>query len=217
MSEPNSLQEEKLSDVEEERKFWKIQRNLNIFNLFVQGEEITSIATTLGIRPLTIESLITNKYFVNKLEKHLRGVVFTNQVSKVIAASDIFNKLWDKVRNNIDDIPAEICLKELTKLFPSKKEGLVINPKNLNVFMQTLDKSTDPEDLGSKLIDLDEDMGYEGLADDDDADYPELNEHRDLGEGEQLNGTTEDEDGDKRGDHPLDQKEQDQNQQRTSN
>jgi len=169
-------------DVLEEKKFWLDQRTASIFNLFVQGKDINFIAETLSMRPLTVENLITNKYFMKKLETHIRGVLFTNQVAKVIASVDIFSKLWDRVSDNIEEIPPEICLKELTKLFPRKKEGMIVNPKNMNVFMNVL-KGQDPMDLGSQLEEMDDDdMGFEGLEEDDDAIYPE------LGEGQEQDG-----------------------------
>lgn len=169
-------------EVEEERKFWQDARTRNIFNLFVQGKDINFISETLAIKPVTVEGLITNKYFIAKLEVYLRGIMFTNQVAKVIAAADVFSKLWDRVRDNIADIPPEICLKELTKLFPQKKEGMIINPKHMNVFMKVMKGETTPEDLGKRLLDIDEDLGYEGLKEDPDADYPE------LGEGQEYDG-----------------------------
>lgn len=180
---------------EEERKFWRDPRVTNIFNLFVQGKGINFIAETLSMKPVTVENLVTNRYFIVKLETHLRGVLFTNQVARVIAAADVFSKLWDRVTDNIADIPPEICLKELTKMFPQKREGMIINPKNMNVFMKVMDQTKTPVELGERLMDL----GYDGLSDDDDAIYPE------LGEGQE-------EDGIEQGDPGLDQEEPSQDQ-----
>ena len=176
----------------EERKFWNVRRNVNIFNLFVMGKDIPTIAETLSMKPITVESVLIRKYFMTRLEAHIKGVLFTNQVAKVIASSDVFSKLWERVVDNINDIPPEICLKELTKLFPTKKEGMIINPKNMNIFMQVMKGETPPEDLGDKLADMDDDLGYEGLEEDPDAVYPE------LGEGQE-------EDGNKQGDPGMDQ------------
>lgn len=175
----------------EEKKYWKDPRAASIFNLFVTGKDINFIAETLSMKPVTVEALITNKFFITKLETHIRGVLFTNQVAKVIASVDIFSKLWDRVSDNIEDIPPEICLKELTKLFPRKKEGMIINPKNMNVFMSVLKGQTsDPQDLGDRLSEMDDDMGFEGLEEDDDAIYPE------LGEGQEQDAETGIEQGD---------------------
>lgn len=179
-----------LVEVEEERKFWRDPRVPNIFNLFTQGKNISFIAETLQMKPVTVENLVTNKFFITKLEQHLRGVLFTNQVAKVIAASDVFSKLWDRVTDNISDIPPEICLKELTKMFPQKREGMILNPKNINVFMKVMDQAKDPADIGERLMD----MGFDGLEEDDEAIYPE------LGEGPE-------EDGNKQGDHSMDPEE----------
>lgn len=178
MSDPNETQ---LKEVESERKFWRDPRTSNIFNLFTQGKDIPFIAETLSIKPVTAEGLITNRFFIKKLEDHIRGVLFTNQVAKVIAASDVFSKLWDRVTNNIEEIPPEICLKELTKMFPQKKEGMIINPKNMNVFMKVM-KGMDSEPLADRLKGLDDPLGFEGLEEDDDAIYPE------LGEGQEQDG-----------------------------
>jgi len=175
----SELSKVELAELDENRAFWKDPRAGNIFNLFTQGKDIPMIAETLSMRPATIEGMITNKYFIKKLEDHIRGVLFTNQVAKVIAASDVFSKLWDRVTNNIEEIPPEICLKELTKMFPQKKEGMIINPKNMNVFMNVL-KGQDPEDVGKRLDDID--LGYDGLEEDANAIYPE------LGEGQEQNG-----------------------------
>jgi hypothetical protein len=176
MSKQDNLE---LREAEEQRSFWKDQRAGNVFNLFVQGKDIPSVAETLSMKPSTIEGIITNKFFIKKLESHIRGVLFTNQVAKVIAASDVFSKLWDRVVDNIEEIPPEICLKELTKMFPQKKEGMIINPKNLNVFVSAL-KGQEPAELGERLEDLD--LGYDGLEEDENAIYPE------LGEGQEQNG-----------------------------
>ena len=179
---PKIYNEVQLKEIEVERKFWRDPRVSNIFNLFTQGKDIPFIAETLSIKPSTAEGLITNKFFIKKLEDHIRGVLFTNQVAKVIAASDVFSKLWDRVTNNIEEIPPEICLKELTKMFPQKKEGMIINPKNMNVFMKVLQGNTDATDLSDRLKNVDDPLHYEGLEEDDDAIYPE------LGEGQEQNG-----------------------------
>jgi len=181
----------------EEKKFWSVRRNVNIFNLFVVGKDIPFIAEQLTMKPVTVESVITRKYFIKKLESHIKGLVFTNQVAKVIASSDVFSKLWERVMDNINDIPPEICLKELTKLFPTKKEGMIINPKNMNIFVNALKEGRSPENIEDTLTD--DNLGFEGLDENSDAIYPE------LGEGEQK-------DGDKQGDPSVDPKESNKNQ-----
>jgi hypothetical protein len=173
MSETENNKPDKL---EEERKFWFDKRMAAVFNLFVQGKTIASIAETVAMKPITVETVITNRFFIAKLEAHLRGIMFTNQVAKVIAAADVFSKLWDRVNDNINDIPPEICLKELTKLFPQKREGVIINPKHMSVFMKVMKDSNTPEELGKRLMDVDESMGYDGLKEDPEAIYPELGE-----------------------------------------
>jgi len=180
-NEDNKPNTQEVAVMEEERKFWRDQRSMNIFNLFVQGKNISFIAETLSMKPVTVESLITNKFFMAKLETHIRGILFTNQVAKVIASVDIFSKLWDRVSDNIEEIPPEICLKELTKLFPRKKEGMIINPENMNIFMNVL-KGQGAANLNDALKDMEDDMGFEGLEENDDAIYPE------LGEGQEQDG-----------------------------
>lgn len=175
---------------EEQKRFWAVQKNLDVYNLFVQGNSILAIAELLKCRPLTVEKTITTNFFVKRLEHHLRGLMFSTQVAQIIAKDDVFSKLWTRVRDNIEEIPPEICLKELTKLFPQKKEGMVINPKSMNVFMKVLEKS-EPEDLGKTLDSMDDDFGFEGLKEKDSARYPELEGPR--------------EDGFEQGDPPVDQ------------
>lgn len=179
-----------VTETAEEKKFWLVTNRYHIFNLFTQGKDVNTIAETLSLRPLTVEQTITNKFFIAKLEQHIKGVLFTNQVAKVIAANDIFSKLWDRVTNNIDEIPPEICLKELTKMFPRKREGVLINPKSMNVFMKVM-KGEVPASITPYEEEDDAEMGFEGLEDDDDAFYPE------LGEGQE-------DDGEQQGDPEMD-------------
>lgn len=192
-----------------EKRFWNDHRTGSIFNLFVQGKDIMFIADTLSLRPTTIERLIVNKYFVAKLESHVRGLVFTNQVAKVIASTNIFSKLWERVADNIEEVPVEICLKELTKMFPTKKEGMIVNPKSMNVFMKVIKSETAPEELGKKLLDLEDDMGFEGLEDDSKAIYPELEDDFDVHNLEE----SDKKDGEQSRDPSVDQKESSENQQ----
>lgn len=173
MSEINNKQ---LEAIELRKKFWRDPRVVNVFNLFVQGKDIRTISETLSMKPVTVENVIVNKFFITKLESHIKGILFTNQVAKVIAASDIFSKLWDRVTDNIEEIPPEICLKELTKLFPTKKEGMIINPKNMNVFMKVMKGEVPSTGLNERLADMDEEFGFEGLEDNSEAIYPELRE-----------------------------------------
>jgi hypothetical protein len=188
MSETENNKPEK-SD--EDRKFWLDPRARNVFNLFVQGKSIDVIVETLNMKRFTVENMMINRFFVAKLETYLRGIMFTNQVAKVIAAADVFSKLWDRVNDNLADIPPEICLKELTKLFPQKREGVIINPKHMSVFMKVMKDSNIPEELGQRLLDVDENMGYDGLKEDPEAVYPEL-------------GESPIENGEQQGDHSMD-------------
>jgi len=168
-------------EIIEEQKFWKDRRAVNVFNLFVQGKDIASIAEVLAMKPTTVEIMVVNKHFMTKLETFIRGLLFNNQVAKVIASAEIFTKLWERTTENMEDIPPEICLKELTKLFPTKKEGMIINPKNMNVFMKVM-KGEVPDGypgLKESLGELD-DMGFEGLKENSDSDYPELEEAKEI-------------------------------------
>lgn len=205
----SNINNKQIQQSEVEKKFWKDPRTGSIFNLFIQGKDTMFIADTLSIKPTTIERLITNKYFIVKLESHIRGLVFTNQVAKVIASTNIFSKLWERVADNIEEIPVEICLKELTKMFPTKKEGMIINPKNMNIFMKVMKGETAPEELGEKLLDLEDDLGFEGLEDDSKAIYPELEDDFDVHNLEE----NDKKDGKQSRDPSMDQKESSENQQ----
>lgn len=167
---------------EEEKKkkinFWKSQKNVDIYNLFINGATIMDIAEKIKIKPTSVETILTHRFFIQRLENHMRGLMFAHQVSGVIAKADIFQRLWDKVRDNMADIAPEICLKELTKLLPRKREGLIINPKNMNVFMKVMGESASPEDIGAKLRELPEGrdaLDFEPLDETGDEDYDGLN------------------------------------------
>lgn len=160
------------SEKELERQFWT-GRNIQIYNLFVSGKAIYEIAELCSIRPLTVEKAVIEPYFMKRLESHLRSTLFTTQVSKVLCAADIFNKLWSKVSDNMADIAPEIALKELTKLIQHDSKGSVkiLNPENINIFLNKLEEAKQSGDFSAVSKDLEADFGYTPLEESDSADY----------------------------------------------
>ncbi|MBU2007455.1 MAG: hypothetical protein KKF08_18960 [Gammaproteobacteria bacterium] len=134
------------------RNFWKNQRNIGIYNALLNGITLNSIAEMHTISTVEVMTIITNKFFIGKLQEYLTGIIMANNTAKVIASEDVFNKLWARVKENVDDIPVEICLKELTKMLPTKPGSINIhNPKNVKINSKT------------SQSDLDDDFGFEGL------------------------------------------------------
>lgn len=137
------------------RVFWKNPTNIGIYNALLNGITLNSIAEMHSISTVEVMTIITNKFFIGKLQEYLTGIIMANNTAKVIASEDVFNKLWARVKENVDDIPIEICLKELTKMLPTKPGSINIhNPKNVKINS----KSSNAE--------LDDDFGFEGLPED---------------------------------------------------
>jgi DNA-binding CsgD family transcriptional regulator len=157
----------------ERDKFWGWQNHRDIYNLFKEGKKIEEIAETMGMRPDTVVNIVTNDAFRARLEKYLAAKVYMQQTASILAMEDMSKRLWDKVKNNMNDIPTEICLKELTKLISSKgNTNKVINPKQFNMtFNEVKDAPEKAKEFLSKVIDAD--MGYEPLPDKPDEAYAE--------------------------------------------
>ena len=137
------------------RNFWKNKQNIGIYNALLNGITLNTIADMHGIPSSSVMEIVTNKFFMSKLQEYLNGVILANSAAKVIASEDIFNKLWSRVKDDVDKIPVEICLKELARMLPSKPTGSINinNPKNVKI-----------NSKGSKA-DIDNDFGFEGLPD----------------------------------------------------
>jgi hypothetical protein len=134
------------------RRFWDDKTNMSIYNALLNGITLNVIAEMHGISSVDVQQVLTNKYFMARLQEYLTGIILANNAAKVIASEDVFNKLWSRVKDNVEDIPVEICLKELTKLLPTKAGTINIkNPKNVKI--NTKDSKED----------LDNDFGFEGL------------------------------------------------------
>jgi len=134
------------------KRFWDDKNNMSIYNALLNGITLNVIAEMHGLSTVDVQQVLTNKYFMARLQEYLTGIILANNAAKVMASEDVFNKLWTRVKDNVDDIPVEICLKELTKLLPTKPGSIHIsNPKNVKI------------NTKSSKEELDEDFGFEGL------------------------------------------------------
>lgn len=153
----NSLTVPKAKDVAaytSYRKFWKKETNMGVYNALLNGITLNVIAEMFSISVTEVQSIITNTNFMIKLQEYLTGIVLANNAAKVIASEDVFNKLWTKVKENIDDIPPEICLKELTRMLPKRSGAInIINPENVKISQP------------AKPGELEDDFGFNGLPD----------------------------------------------------
>ena len=137
-------------------RFWSDNTNKAIYNSLLNGVNLSTIAEMNSMPIVKVQEIICNKYFMAKLQSFLNGIILANNTAKVIASEDVFNKLWERVRSSVDDIPVEICLKELTRMLPSKSGSINISRPGKVVINS--DKKDEP---------LDKDFGYEGLEDED--------------------------------------------------
>lgn len=150
---------------EEEQSWWRNKRNRDVYSLFTDGKSIDEITEILGARSCSdIERVITHEYFMRRLENHLHGVNFAYKVNQVLATENVFQLLWNRVRDNIEEISPEVCLRELSKFLPTNKKEIIAK-----IFM-----SENKEAPKENSDFYEADLGYEGLEDSDKAEYPEL-------------------------------------------
>jgi len=165
MSEKNLEQ----TDKDKERSYWQNPKHMMIYNLFIDGKTIMEIADITKARsPIDVENTITNKYFMRRLESHVRGVDFTFKINKVLATYNVFNILWNKVKDNINDMSPEVCLRELTKFLPSDKKELIAQ-----LFIDGAEVKVKKEDKDY----IDAEFGYVGLQEGKNDKYPELEQN----------------------------------------
>jgi hypothetical protein len=155
------------------KNFWRAQRPKVIYNMFTQGKTVAEICEATSLNPEQFCKIIVHPMFLRKLESHLRGILFAHQAAQIIGLEEITNKLWDRVRNNIDSISVEVCLKELVRLLPLQKEQAKLDlniPKDSSVQVNigNFSPTQKMEEAMKKFKDT---MGYEGLEEDEDAKY----------------------------------------------
>ena len=179
--------------------FWSTDKVSQVYTMIVDGYSVSDICKVLSMRSSTIAKIIINKYFTDRIEKNIRAMVFAHQVSATVAREDVFSRLWNRVKDNIEEISPEVCLKELVKLFPDlgNKKGVIINPKNMAVFMDGAGPKVAQQ---TPPLSNEEVYDVESLDEDDDAEYPELE-------------TSKYEHTDEQGDPGVDNTEQDQDEQ----
>jgi hypothetical protein len=135
-------------------RFWSDNTNKAVYNGLLNGLTMSVIAEANGISTVKVQEIICNKFFMAKLQSFLNGIILANNAAKIMASEDVFNKLWSRVKDNVDDIPVEICLKELARMLPNKSGSINIHkPGNVVI---------NPEERKEPL---DKDFGYEGLDD----------------------------------------------------
>jgi len=160
MSEEQSvdLQKPEIISVDETDKqnfynFWSKATNKSIYNSLLNGIQLAKIAEIHNLTVTEVQQVVTSKYFIAKLQSFLNGLIFMNNTARVIASEDVFNKLWTKVKDNINEIAPEICLKELMKMLPQRQTSISIN-KPTNVTINSSKNKSDklPEEFGYKEL-----------------------------------------------------------------
>ena len=120
------------------------------------GMKMDTICETLGIRQDTLSAIVSHPYFTDRLDKFIKAKTYLYRTSTILAMDEIFNKLWARTRLEIDKIPAEICLKELTRLVPirtgpgrPKEKFPELMPKQAEVSEDELRKNLKMMGIGS--------------------------------------------------------------------
>jgi len=172
----------KVDKISADQRFWANSKHWAVYKLFKEGKSMIDIAESLKMRPYWVEETVSSPFFIKKLQHFLSAELFNYQAGRVVAVNDVFNQLWDRVRNNIGDIPAVDCLKELMKLLPARSENLKIqNPKQYNLLMLFDGKDKDGD--SDKLKDVAKAFGYQGLKEEEiNNEIPKIHSQLDSGE-----------------------------------
>jgi hypothetical protein len=157
-------------------RFWKDTTNSGVYNMIIQGKTVAEVSLALDLSYIKLERILSHPAFLKRLDAQLKTVMFGNQAAKILASEEVFSKLWERIRNNIDQISVEVCLKEFTKLLPYIQEpAKLMTPSNINIFLNNpQNKETQiAYEYNDTIKETEDRFGYTGLAEDPEANYLE--------------------------------------------
>ena len=141
---------EELLDKKRESQYWDGWKKVDVLKALKDGMTLPQIAKGLSLRPDFLERLLTNPYFLKKIESHMTVVVFSHQLNKLLAISEVFKYFWDVTMGKIksEDFSPNQAAKHLLQLMNLQQDTpSIINPQQFNFFMKVMKKH--PEILDS--------------------------------------------------------------------
>ena len=157
-SEPTAIE---VRVIEAEQKWWASPKRLEVFRLLIEGNSLTDIAETTNKRLVSVKQVVSNPFFLNRLERYLSRVLFNFQVNKVLAIDEVFKLYWDVItgKKKIEGFGIDDASKHFLKILALKDNApQIINPKQYNLIMNIL-----RPDSVKGLKDLAETFGFKNL------------------------------------------------------
>jgi len=178
--------------ITEEQKWWRSPKRLEVFRLLIEGTSIQAIAEDLDKSLLSIQQIVSNPFFLRRLEGFLSKILFNFQVNKVMAVNEVFKLYWDIIvgKKVIEGFPPKEASAHLIKIL-ALKEGnspQIINPKQYNLIMNIF-KTTTSSKTATK--DLSKEFGFKDLQLPEDE-GPKANTKLDKGSGDNDKQGSED-------------------------
>lgn len=151
----------KKDEKDPEKEFWRSHKKPDVFNQLVQGKSIQDIAGILSCKPAFVSEVVTNPFFLKRLENYLSRIFFNFQVNKILALDEVFKLYWDITcgRKTVEDLTPDQASKHLVKILSLREsQPQVINPKQYNLILNIL--KADPENIKKNMA---EHFGFENL------------------------------------------------------
>jgi len=139
---------------------WKRRGAYKILSLMKEGKAISEIVQEVKWRENTVWNFISSVTFLQKLEEHLKSVLFEFQKNRVLALNEITELLWNVVmgRKQVEGLTPNQAAGHLVKILNLRGgEFTIINPQTFNVIMNI--SKTEPE----RSRDLSKEFGFADL------------------------------------------------------
>ena len=163
------MKEVKTIQSKEEKKFWGLKRNREIYEVISEGGSIDSVAKDNGYQPLTVAKTISNPFFDKRMRALLSSRLYELQIKKITDLPEIYESLKKEFSKRLVSAKSDTIIREFLKLLGDKTDTKIINTDLINIIFASVSGNpkakieTIPGEIIKPKSDLAKDFGYESL------------------------------------------------------
>ncbi len=148
MSEPNYNE---IPSINPDQGFWN-KLNLEIFQDYLEGSSIEDLTKKYNLKKMEVMDIITDPVFLSAHSKYVEQLMNSYQEKRLKIINNLLDKLYKKVEQDIDKIPATRALMQLTTLLTKEETKTLINRGEVNFFKEN-DENNLLKKYGYKKLD----------------------------------------------------------------
>ncbi len=155
-----------MSEVQTELKsynaFWDKPVNSRVFKQITEGKTLEDIRINLKLTQENLAKVIKDPRMLTRIDADLSIKLFDLEIKKLDFRTDAFLRLKEKFEAHLADCTADTVVKEYLKMLTEKTTLKKIDPNQVNIFINAVEKSKE-RSLKKEEEGLEKEFGYNPL------------------------------------------------------